>query len=87
MRHLSARELLDVWERGQFARPFERALLLLTAAESENTQAVAALAIGGRNARLLLLRERLFGPRITSVTTCPACGESLELTLDTTELS
>lgn len=87
MRSLSAAELLDVWERAQAALPLDRALLLLAAAEPETPPAaLAALAVGQRNARLLRLRERIFGPRLKSVTTCPTCAERLELEFEVSEL-
>ncbi|CAN5908743.1 hypothetical protein BH23GEM7_BH23GEM7_23940 [soil metagenome] len=87
MRSLSAAELLEVWERGQLATPVNRALLLLAAAEPETPpEALAALAVGRRNARLLRLRECTFGPGLKSVTTCPTCGEWLELALEVSEL-
>lgn len=43
---------------------------------------LAALSVGQRDARLLTLRERLFGPRLESIAGCPACSENLELSLD-----
>ena len=87
MRTPSAPELLAAWERGQAASHVERALLLLAAGEpGETAGALAALSIGRRDARLLLLRERLFGPRLESLTACPACGERLELALEVADL-
>lgn len=87
MRTPSAAELLNVWERGRSARHAERALLMLAAAEPDaSAEGLAALTVGRRDAGLLRLRERLFGPHLESVTRCPACGELLELTLDTADL-
>lgn len=87
MRSLSAGELLEVWEHGLLATPVERALLLLAAAEPElRPDALAALPVGERDARLLRLRERTFGPSLESVASCPACGERLELAVAVAEL-
>lgn len=76
---LTATELLDVWERG-LARPLPgRVLALLAAAFPEaSVDDLAELPIGRRDARLLRLRERLFGPELTAVAQCPACGEQIE---------
>ena len=80
MRALSAPEMLAVWERGLHRIPLERALLLLESACPElDSQALAALSIGRRDARLLKLRRWCFGPRITADTECRSCGQKLEL--------
>ena len=80
MRPLSAAEMLSVWERGQARAPAERALALLAAACPEETaDALAGLPVGRRDARLMVLREWTFGPRLASVAVCPACGDRLEI--------
>jgi hypothetical protein len=83
MRALSTRELLDVWERG-LARADERwALLLLEAAcPDEATEELERLSVGRRDARLLSLREWAFGGGFTSLASCPACAEQLELSFE-----
>jgi hypothetical protein len=87
MRALSAIELLDVWEYGHARAPTQRALDLLAAACPETSRdSLAVLSIGQRDARLLTLRERVFGSQMTGVAVCPGCGERLELTLNTEEM-
>jgi len=82
MRALSAAELLCVWERGLAQSPAQRSLTLLTmACASQTPDQLARLSIGQRNTQLLALREKTFGPRLTSLADCPACGVSLELQL------
>ena len=84
MRPLTAQEMLDVWERGREATLTERALLLLGQACSESSRdALAALPIGCRDARLLTLREWAFGRTLSGVTSCPACGQRLDLSFTT----
>jgi len=79
MRALSPAELLDVWDRGLYQAPVERALTLLGAAcPDTRPDALASLDIGRRDAELLALREHTFGSRLTSVATCAQCGERLE---------
>lgn len=76
-------ELLDIWERGLGQHPAERALALLGAAWPDTPpDALALLSLGRRDAYLLSLRERIFGPHLVSAITCPACREQLELTFD-----
>lgn len=78
----SASELLDTWERGFHEHPVLRALLLLAAACPEHSlQDLARLSLAERDARLLELRERIFGPRLDSRAACPACGTQLEASL------
>ncbi len=87
MRALSAEQLLEVWEVGFAQAPIERALAILAVACPESSpDALAALSMGARDARLLTLREELWGPRMEAVVACPACRERLELPLDTLQL-
>lgn len=86
MRRLSAAGLLSAWERAIGQTPLARSLVLLSASTGEEPEQLARMSIGERDARLLELRESVFGPRLASVTTCPACGERLEMTFDVSEL-
>jgi len=52
--------------------------LLVLACPQMDSNAVAKLSIGERDARLLLLRERMFGSRLTNMADCPKCSERLE---------
>jgi hypothetical protein len=79
VRPLSANDLLEVWEVGQDRHPLDRALTLLGAACPElAADELAGLSVGARDARLLTLRERIFGPRLTGFVECPRCSEGLE---------
>ncbi len=87
MRALSASELLSVWERGLAQPPVQQALLLLAAACPDvPSSALAEFSIGQRDARLLMLREGTFGPRVVSLATCPACSQCLELSFDVADI-
>lgn len=75
----SANELLNIWERGHGSSWARRGLLLLTAAYAEtDEQALARWSIGRRDASLLDLWEKTFGPRLQSVVACPGCTARLE---------
>lgn len=79
MRALPAWELLEVWDRGADQTPAERALALLAGACPEiPTDELASWSLGRRDALLLDLRERIFGPDLVSVASCSGCGERLE---------
>ena len=87
MNALSARQLLNVWEQGQGQTSTERALTLVAALDpGSSPQSLAKLSIGQRDACLLSLREDLFGPTVPCMVICPACGERLELTLQTKDI-
>ncbi len=59
---------------------YERALTLLAAAMPDlPVEELARWSIGRRDARLLQLRELLFGARLTSVANCPRCRARLEM--------
>ncbi|MGD8309709.1 MAG: hypothetical protein PVG98_09715 [Chromatiales bacterium] len=73
-------ELLNLWERAQGLPLHRQALEMLAAAEPGQTpEALAALPVGERDARLLDLREGLFGPRLSGLVDCPGCGERVEI--------
>ncbi len=87
MRPLDATELLDVWEQGLNQPPLQRALMLVAAASPElDADAVAKLSIGTRDARLLQLREWMFGSRLLNMAQCPQCAERVEWEGETTDL-
>jgi hypothetical protein len=84
---LSATELLQLWDDGLAQTPPQRALTVLNAAWPEmSADELAELSIGQRDARLLQVRQGLWGPQMTGVLDCPACRERLELAFDTREL-
>lgn len=77
---LPAGRLLEVLERGRHASGTERGLLLLaTALPGVGGEALAAIPVGRRDARLLELRRRAFGESMEAVVDCPSCGERMEL--------
>jgi hypothetical protein len=87
MRALSAHEIIEVWETGEDQHVVDRALTLLEAACPERTrEELAALSVGQRDASLLSLRERTFGPRLNGFIECPRCSERLEFEVAVSEL-
>lgn len=87
MRALSASELLNAWERAFGQSAIRRGLTLLEAAcDDASSEQLAQLSIGQRDARLLTLREWTFGSNLTSLTSCPACGERLEVSFMASDL-
>jgi len=80
MRALTATELLGAWEQGLSQSAVHRALTLLTLTNADaGPEWPAQLSIGQRDAHLLALRERAFGPRMTGLAMCPACGVQVQL--------
>ncbi len=79
----SAAQLIAAWEAGVTRRPVERAVTLLATACPEMTYAeLASLPVGVRDARLLELRESLFGPALDCYAECPRCQARLEFRAD-----
>ncbi len=82
-----ATALLQVWERGLYATPAARGLLLLGCAWPWlAADALECAPIGQRDAWLLSLHETLFGRRLHCLGQCPACGERVELEFDTDDV-
>jgi hypothetical protein len=87
MEAVTAADLLDVWDAGRDASPGERGLLLLELAEpGEPAEALGGWSAGRRDAALLSLRRRVFGPTLTAVADCPECEEPLELEVAVADL-
>jgi hypothetical protein len=87
MTKLSAADLVQMWESAANLSPVERALALLESGPGfEPGEDLASLSVGARDARLLALRESLFGPRLCSLAECPACGTAVEFALDAAAL-
>jgi hypothetical protein len=83
----AASELLKVWERCRSQPPVDRALSLLTLEHSEaEVEDLAELKIGERDARLLELREKIFGSRMAGRSDCPACGQSIEMNFTVSQI-
>ena len=59
--------------------PPVRALTLAAIAPDDTAIDIADLPIGDRDARLLSLREAVFGDTLESLADCTACGETMEL--------
>jgi uncharacterized protein (UPF0212 family) len=87
MHTLTAAELLQAWEAGLDQPLGLRGLLLLAPACPElNAPDLAALPIGQRDSLLLTLREQTFGPRLTALADCPACGGHIELEFNAADI-
>jgi len=79
--------VLSAWERGFHQRPFERALTLLSIASPPGSErGWTTVSVGQRDARLIDLREALFGPQLEAVTSCPGCSSPLELSFETKDV-
>lgn len=88
MQTLMAGQFVDLWESGQGQRWPTRADLLLTAARPDlSPEARSALRVGERDLALLDFRRRQIGPKFDVLTDCPACGESLEITVQAEDLA
>lgn len=87
MRALEAADILGIWERGADLSPVDRALVILAFAFPKvPAAALSNLTIGQRDAWLIRLRALTFGPQLTGLAVCPACGERLELAFSLTDL-
>ena len=79
------KEMLNIWERSRGKPLVEKTMDLLYIASPDMADP-ATLAIGERDARLLQLRERMFGSELLNVAECPDCHEKIEWTTKVGEL-
>lgn len=81
VRATSTAIILTAWERAYGTGPLERALVLLSLARpNEPFDQLTRCSIGERDAALLDLRVKLFGPDVQSLDACPQCSEKIEIT-------
>jgi hypothetical protein len=86
-RALTASDLLSVWERGRDRHPVDRALLIVHAACPDlPDDALAALPVGQRDARLFAARAATLGERLDGSAACPRCAAPLEYSIDVGDL-
>lgn len=79
--------MLALWEAGTGQSLTRRGLLLLAAAAPDQPRdGLAALSIGARDAALLSLYDRLFGPAISCRAACATCGAPIELSFATSDV-
>src|SRR5262245_11114087 len=87
MTRLSNGDILRVWEAGAAQGSVGRALAILSAASpGVPEQALAALPVGTRDAQLLEIRERTFGPTLEGHAACPRCAQQFEFTIAISDL-
>jgi len=85
---LNPETLLTAWEEAAPESPVRRALILLARVwPHRSPQQWADAPIGVRDASLISLQEALFGSRLDTTAVCPNCGERLELTFGTKDIS
>lgn len=86
-RALTARQIVDIWDRGADQPVWMRALTILSVAGGDgDTDRLASLPLGGRDRMLLDLHERTFGPVLRGLVRCPACDESVALSVHAGDL-
>lgn len=71
-------QLLQIWEMGKAQTALQKSLFLLASACAAPVEEIGLLSIGERDARLLLVREWLFGPQCSNVAYCPNCTQPVE---------
>lgn len=87
MRAPTSAQLLSVWERSGSQNPAACALVLLgLACDDLPVEALAALPVGQRDARLIELRARLFGAEFAGLAECPQCRTAVEVSFQGADL-
>jgi hypothetical protein len=87
MNHLSAQDILSIWERGLNEHSIDRALTILeVACQDMDRNKLATLTIAQRDTILLNIREEIFGPTFKGFAECPQCTENLVFTISTNDI-
>jgi len=84
---MTPERLLSAWEQGVHRHPIDRALLMVSLAESDFTvDQLPDLPLGRCNAALMQLHLDYFGGRLAAWLDCSACGERMEFELNAAQL-
>lgn len=87
MRSLTTAELLQTWEDGLGQSLLEKTIRLLgRACAVEDYALLCKMSIGERDARLLQIREWMFGNRLKNMAGCPNCKALTEWETNTRDL-
>src|SRR3954471_3167193 len=87
MRSLNTQEFLQLWDESLDRPLLEKTLRLLSkACDIDDWKKLEKLSIGERDARLLQLREWIFGKKLKNLSTCPVCNETIEWETNTEDL-
>jgi hypothetical protein len=87
MGSLTAHDILQLWEQGQYQHPINQALSMLALARPDMTREdLSRLDIAQRDQSLLDLREQISGPYLQVYSECPDCSAGLEFSVTTSEL-
>ena len=87
MKSLTAQGIVEAWGRGKTAPPQQRSLALLSVAFPDAApRDLVDTSVGRRDALLLALRSRSFGPRLKSYVQCAHCEATLHFELDADEI-
>jgi len=87
LKPLATHELLELWDTTSGKSMLEKSLRLLCNAYCiDNIGDVARLSIGERDARLLEVREWLFGKTLRNKASCQKCSETIEWESDSSTL-
>jgi len=84
MTALSAAGMLLLFEEGQRRDPLARSALAIAVADGD--PAPLRLTAGKMESRLLALRQATFGAVMEGIATCPACGETCETSVRTSDI-
>lgn len=88
VRMLDAAALLSAWEAAQAEPELRRPAVLLSAVWPEiSAEEWAALPLGERDRCLIQLRDAWFGSGFETVATCPRCGERMDVTFRSADIT
>ena len=79
MHNLTDQDLFSIWEKALDQPALAKSLMILGPAYPDSSfNDLASLSIGERDARLLDIREQLFGSTLQNEAECPACNKKVE---------
>jgi hypothetical protein len=77
----SAAAIVEIWERGLYQHPVDRALTVLCVLTGRSHRELAELPVEQRDSQLLEWRGRIFGGPLSGYATCPRCGCDVDVSV------
>ncbi len=87
MQGLTSAGIVEAWGLGRDSSALERSLALLTVALPEKASGeLTGLSVGARDALLLELHDKTFGPELRAYASCASCEARLDFELDVRQI-
>ena len=73
--------MIEIWERGLYQHPIDRALTILGVLTERSHRELAEMSLEQRDSQLVEWRDRIFGGPLSGYAACPRCGCEVDVSV------